>query len=637
MTIRDWSEKLGQNGALAQRLPQFRARAQQQAMAAQVAQTLQQGGVALLEAGTGTGKTFAYLLPAMLCGRKVLVSTGSKALQDQILEKDIPVLLKVVGKPLRISRLKGRSNYLCLHRLQRFSSDGVAPLLAAPLARMVDWAGRTREGDIAEVGGIPEDSGVWPLVTSTRDNCLGSDCPDYQRCHVVEARRKAQEADLLVVNHHLLFSDLALKANGMGDLLPRVEAMILDEAHQVLDLAGRYFGRQLSSHQLWDWARDSRSEALAEAPDDTPLLQAAAELEKATSAWRSVLGAGEERTSWALTPGSPAQSVFMLVYQTVNTLQQLLQQASARGKGLEQCAARGEVLLASVVFFLHHDAADMVFWMEKKPRTVHLHATPLDVAPPLQKYLLEPVEAVILTSATLRVGDSFANIERALGLCGAQTFAAASPFDYPRQSLLYLPSGLPEPHHPGYTRACLEAAIPVIQACGGRTFMLFTSHRALQEAASHLPQSLDFPVLAQGSMPRSRLLDRFRSLGNAVLLGAASFWEGVDVQGEALSCVIIDKLPFASPSDPILRARTEQCQAAGGDPFRELQIPQAVIALRQGVGRLIRSENDRGVLMLCDPRLRSKGYGKIFLDSLPPMRRVTDLFAVQQFWQDAAS
>ncbi len=633
MEIVDWSESLGQNGPLAQLLPNFRAREQQQAMAAHVAATLREGGVALIEAGTGTGKTFAYLLPALLSGRKVLISTGSKALQDQILEKDIPLLLRVVGKPLQVSRLKGRANYLCLQRLQRFSNEGVAPLLAAPLGRVVDWAGRTRAGDIAEVSAVPEDSPVWPLVTSTRDNCLGSECPEYQRCHVVEARRQAQDADLLVVNHHLLFSDLALKANGMGDLLPRVEAMVLDEAHQITDLAGRYFGRQLSSHQLWEWARDSRAEALCEAADDAHLLQAAADVENATTAWRSELGAGEDRIIWALSAGSPQHVAFMQLHRAVAELQQGLQQAAARGKGLEQCAARGASLQASVEFFLQHNAPEMVFWQEKRTRTVQLHATPLDVSAALQKFLLEPVEALVLTSATLRVGDSFANTERALGLIGASTFNAPSPFDYTRQALLYLPAGLPEPQHPAYTAACLEAAVPVIDASGGRTFFLFTSHRALQEAAIWLPKHLDFPVLVQGSMPRSRLLDRFRSLGNAVLLGAASFWEGVDVQGEALSCVIIDKLPFANPSDPILRARTEQCQAAGGDPFRELQIPQAVIALRQGVGRLIRSEKDRGVLMLCDPRLRSKGYGRIFLESLPPMRRVTELTAVQQFWK----
>jgi len=634
--IADWSERLGQNGLLAQMLPQFRAREQQQAMASQVAETLREGGVALIEAGTGTGKTFAYLLPAMVSGRKVLVSTGSKALQDQILEKDIPLLLRVVGKTLRVSRLKGRANYLCRYRLQRFSAEGVAPALAAPLAKIADWAGRTREGDIGELSSVPEDSPVWPLVTSTRDNCLGNDCAEYNRCHVVEARRQAQEADILVVNHHLLFSDLALKANGMGDLLPRVEAMILDEAHQVVDLAGRYFGKQLSSHQLWEWARDSRAEALNEAADDEPLLSAAAQVEAATTMWRGALGTGEARGSWALAADSPQKSAFLQLRQAVALLHQALHSAAARGKGLEQCAARGALLLATVDFFALHDAPDMVFWQEKKARTVQLHATPLDVAAPLQKYLLEPITALILTSATLRVGESFVGIERALGLIGTRTFNAASPFNYAVQSLLYLPCGLPEPNQPTYTAACLEVAVPVIEASGGRTFFLFTSHRALQEAADYLPQRLDFPVLVQGSMPRSRLLDRFRRLGNAVLLGAASFWEGVDVQGEALSCVIIDKLPFANPSDPILRARVEQCQAAGGDPFRELQIPQAVIALRQGVGRLIRSEKDRGVLLLCDPRLRSKGYGRIFLDSLPAMRRVSDLAAVQQFWREAA-
>ncbi|MGR2928747.1 ATP-dependent DNA helicase [Acidithiobacillus ferriphilus] len=632
----DWSVLLGQGGALAQVLPQFRAREQQQAMAAQVAHTLRDGGVALIEAGTGTGKTFAYLLPAMLSGRKVLVSTGSKALQDQILEKDFPLLLRTTGKPLRVSRLKGRANYLCRHRLQRFSAEGVAPALAAPLARVADWAGQTREGDVGELTSVPEDSPVWPLVTSTRDNCLGSDCPEYGRCHVIEARRQAQEADILVVNHHLLFSDLALKANGMGDLLPRVEAMVLDEAHQVLELAGRYFGQQLSSHQLWDWARDSRTETLTEAGDDECLLAAAAQVETLTTAWRTALGPGEERGSWTLQTDKMQSVAFARLRQAVAELSQALTVAATRGKGLEQCAARGAALLATVDFFTAHNTPNMVFWQEKKTRTVQLHATPLDVSASLQRHLLEPVESVILTSATLRVGGSFASTERALGLTGASTFTAASPFDYARQSLLYMPPAMPEPNHPTYTHACLEAAVPIIEASGGRTFFLFTSHRALQEAAAALPQRLSFPILVQGSMPRPRLLDHFRSLGNAVLLGAASFWEGVDVQGEALSCVIIDKLPFANPADPILRARTEQCQAAGGEPFRELQIPQAVIALRQGVGRLIRSEADRGVLMLCDPRLRTKGYGRIFLDSLPPMQRVSDLDAVQAFWRGKA-
>ena len=634
--VEDWSVLLGEAGTLAQVLPQFRARAQQQDMAAQVARTLRAGGVALIEAGTGTGKTFAYLLPAMLSGRKVLISTGSKALQDQILEKDIPLLLRAIGTPLRISRLKGRANYLCRHRLHRFSTEGVAPTLAVPLARIADWAGRTREGDVGELTTVPEDSPVWPLVTSTRDNCLGSDCSEYGHCHVIEARRQAHEAEILVVNHHLLFSDLALKASGMGDLLPRVDAIVLDEAHQVLDLAGRYFGQHLSSHQLWDWGRDSRAEALTEAGDDEQLLAAAAQVETQTTAWRTALGPGEERGSWTLHPDSAQTPVFARLRQAVADLTQALNAAASRGKGLEQCAARGAALLSTMDFFTAQNTPDMVFWQEKKARAVQLHATPLDVATPLQRHLLEPVDSVIFTSATLRVDDSFASTERALGLTAANTFTAISPFDYARQSLLYLPSAMPEPNHPTYTEACLGAAAPVIEASGGRTFFLFTSHRALREAAASLPQRLSFPILVQGSMPRSRLLDRFRRLGNAVLLGAASFWEGVDVQGEALSCVVIDKLPFANPSDPILRARTEQCQAAGGDPFHELQIPQAVIALRQGVGRLIRSETDRGVLMLCDPRLRSKGYGRIFLDSLPPMRRVSSLDAIHAFWRGEA-
>ncbi|WP_461274252.1 ATP-dependent DNA helicase [Acidithiobacillus sp.] len=628
----DWGALLGAEGPLASCLPHFRPRAQQVAMAEAVARVLVEGGTALIEAGTGTGKTFAYLLPAFLSGRKVLISTGSKALQDQILEKDVPLLLQTLGRPLHITRLKGRSNYLCRHRLQRFATEGVVvPELARQLEVVACWAGQTREGDIGELAALAEDAQVWPLVTSTKDNCLGSDCPDYAQCHVMEARRRAQEADILVVNHHLLFSDLALKAEGMGDLLPRVEAMIIDEAHQVADLASRFFGQHLSSHQLLEWARDTMAEGLQEAPDDGEISARAEAMLTAVEAWRALWTGVVDRGEWQSPGQDAAGGAYAALITAAGALAATLTAAACRGKGLEQCGRRAGELLEALAFFASANAKGTVFWYERRGRGLSLHGTPLDIAEPFRRHLLDRVERLVLTSATLSVDGGFAHLERALGLEGAQSLALASPFDYAGQSVLYLPPRLPDPGSQGFTVACLEAALPVLRAAGGRAFFLFTSHRALQEAAVWLPGRLDYPILVQGSMARPRLLEAFRRLGNAVLLGAASFWEGVDVQGEALSCVIIDKLPFTSPADPLFRARSEQCQSSGGDAFREVQVPQAVIALRQGAGRLIRSEADRGALMLCDPRLQSRSYGRIFLNSLPPMRKVYALAEVEAF------
>ncbi|WP_291511960.1 ATP-dependent DNA helicase [Acidithiobacillus sp.] len=636
-----WHAALGTDSPLARILPHFRVRRQQQDMAERVAGWLQSGGVGLVEAGTGTGKSFAYLLPALLCERKVLISTGSRALQDQILDKDIPVLAKAWSSQRRVVRLKGRSNYLCPFRLQRALAEGAAPRLARDLLIVADWASRTGEGDIAELGALPESSPVWPLVTSTRDNCLGSDCPEYGHCPVVAARKRAQEADVVVVNHHLLLADLALRVDSRGDLLPRVDAIIIDEAHQLADLAGQYFGQHLSSHQLLEWSRDSRQALFAAARDDAE-LGVVTLLEQSIEAWLALgqrVHGGESRWEWP--SGVPQELVAGLqgVAAEVARLDATLRPLREVSKELEQCAGRGQHLAAMLAFFL--DSAQepaAVRWLERRGRGLLLHASPIELGPLLRAELFERSATTILVSATLRVGEDFRAVEARLGLAevepGPQHFVADSPFDYARQALLYLPPQMPEPASPQFTAACIEAAIPVIEASGGRCFFLFTSHRALQEAAAQLPRRLAFPILVQGSMPRARLLDAFRRAGNAVLLGAASFWEGVDVQGETLSCVIIDKLPFANPSDPVLRARHRHCAAMGGDPFRDLQLPQAVIALRQGVGRLIRSESDRGVLTICDPRLLSKGYGRIFLRSLPPLPLVQDIAAVREFWHN---
>ena len=630
-----WADLLGASSPLAALLPEFRARSQQQEMAARVAKTLADGGVALIEAGTGTGKSFAYLLPALRSGKQVIVSTGSRALQDQLIEKDIPLLRRAWPQSLRIMRLKGRSNYLCPYRLQESLRAGVVGQLQRDLLRVADWAAATREGDITELRGVAEDSPVWPLVTSTRDNCLGTDCPEQSRCPVLEARRQAQEAELIVVNHHLLLSDLALKAEGKGDLLPTANGLIVDEAHQLPELTAQFFGQHLSAHRLTEWGRDSRVAAQSEAADDNELRALIQSWEHAVLRWQE--SAGEGRLEWRPDDDTPLAQRFRELLRSAEPLQEHLRAVAVRGKALEQCSRRGEELQSVLAHFAAPGLEEQeVRWCERRGRGLLLHATPLDPAETLQRHLFSQYAAILLTSATLRIGGDFTQTRKLFGLQQSEDFFAAAPFDYPQQALLYLPSDLPEPSSPRYTAACLETAIPVLEASHGRAFFLFTSHRALQEAAAILSRRLRYPLLVQGQAPRTRLLERFRAAGDAVLLGAASFWEGIDVQGEALSTVIIDKLPFASPGDPVLQARMQRIRAEGGDPFRDLQIPQAVIALCQGAGRLIRSERDRGVLMLCDPRLRSKGYGRIFLQSLPPMRQSSELAAVQQFWQESS-
>ncbi|MCE5359732.1 MAG: ATP-dependent DNA helicase [Acidithiobacillus sp.] len=635
IAVHDWNALLGRDSPLAALLPGFRVRPQQQQMAAEVAAALSAGGVGLIEAGTGTGKSFAYLLPALLSGKQVIVSTGSRTLQDQILEKDLPLLGRAWPQSLRVLRLKGRSNYLCPQRLQEALQGGVAVTLHRDLLRVADWAGSTREGDIAELRGVAEDSAVWPLVTSTRDNCLGADCPEQSRCPVLEARRQAQEADLIVVNHHLLLADLALKSEGKGDLLPAADALIVDEAHQLPELTAQFFGQHLSAHRLLEWGRDSRMAALTEAADDADLLAQTQAWERAVQNWQEA--AGEGRQEWHPDADSRLAEQFRALLRSAEALQGPLRAAAVRGQKLEQCSRRGEELQTVLAQFAAAGRDEHeVRWCERRGRGLLLHATPLDPGETLQKSLFAQFATVLLISATLRIGGDFTQTRRLFGLEESRDFLAPAPFDYPRQALLYLPAGLPQPSDPGHTRACLEAALPVLAASRGRAFLLFTSHRALQEAAAFLAGRLTYPLLVQGQAPRARLLERFRAAGNAVLLGAASFWEGIDVQGEALSTVIIDKLPFASPGDPVLQARLQRLRAQGGDPFMELQVPQAVIALCQGAGRLIRSEQDRGVLMLCDPRLRSKGYGRIFLQSLPPMRQTSDLAEVQRFWEQNA-
>ncbi len=625
------ADLLGADGALARLVEGFAPRAQQQAMAEAVARAIDAHGQLVVEAGTGTGKSFAYLVPALLCGQKVIISTGTRHLQDQLFHRDLPTVRDALGVSARVALLKGRSNYLCLHRMDLAGPDGRRQ--AADLHRIQAWAGITRAGDIAELPGIPEDSPLWPRVTSTPDNCLGQECPRIGDCFVMKARRGAQEADVVVINHHLLFADMALKEEGYGELLPGANAFILDEAHQLEEVASNFFGLTLSSRQLLGLARDAQLEHQREAGDIQGLADAARRLEKAVLDARLAFGAEVRRAPWQTVGDN--QAVSGALEETRAALTELagyLEQGAPRGRGLENCWRRAQALAERLHLTTEAPPPDHVHWFETHTRAFAVHLTPLDVAPVMRERIRALPSAWIFTSATLAVGQRFEHFAGRLGLDEPHTLQLESPFDYRRNALLYVPPGMPEPNSPGYTGAVVERSVAVLRASRGRAFMLFTSHRALREAADLLDGRLDYPLLVQGSAPRSELLERFRELGNAVLLGTSSFWEGVDVRGSALSCVIIDKLPFASPGEPVLQARIEALRQSGGNPFRDYQLPNAVLTLKQGIGRLIRDVNDRGVLMLCDPRLLGKPYGRIFLASLPPMSRTRALEQVEAFF-----
>jgi ATP-dependent DNA helicase DinG len=635
----DSTEALGAFGPLARRIAGFTARAGQQDMAAHIERALADQSMLIAESGTGTGKTFAYLVPALLSGKKVLISTGTRNLQDQLFHRDLPAVREALAVSGRIALLKGRANYLCLHRLER--AEGEARFTSRRdsemFARVHDWAARTRSGDVSELAEIPEDAEIWPWVTSTPENCLGAKCDRYDDCHVNRARREALAAEVLVVNHHLFFADLALKEEGFGQLLPGVEAVIFDEAHQLPEVASNFFGLMVSAHQLVNLCRDTIAEELKE-QSTVPGLQAAAEkMEKAVADLRLAFGREPQRGPWA---AATARKGFRTALDDARSrltdLTNLLDKAAAKGTGLANCFRRASGYLDRFIMLCETPPPEYIPWFETTPRGFLLRLTPLDVANPFRTCMADHPRAWIFTSATLAVDGNFDHFRQQLGLDGAETGVWDSPFDYARQALLYLPERLPEPSAPEYTERVLETALPVIAASRGRAFLLFTSHRALKFAAEWLAGKLPYPLLVQGSAPRAELLERFRALGNAVLLGTGSFWEGVDVRGEALSCVIIDKLPFATPDDPVLQARASAMEEAGRNPFMEYQLPNAVIVLKQGAGRLIRDVQDRGVLMLCDPRLLRKNYGKAFLASLPPMPRTRDVADVQVFF-DAAS
>ncbi len=636
---------LGADGPFARELPNFSPRAAQQDMARAVAHAIAERETLIAEAGTGTGKTFAYLVPALLSGQRVIVSTGTKALQDQLYFRDLPRVRSVLGSRIKAALLKGRANYLCLYRLDQTVREGADfdRTLAAQLAAVRAWSARTRGGDRMELAEVPEESPLWPRVTSTPENCLGVECAFFDDCHVVKARREAQDADVVVVNHHLLFADLALKQEGFGEILPGAQAFILDEAHQIPELAGQFFSLSVSARQLSELGKDALAECAGITGAIGLLLEPIEALQIALKQVRLAMEALPARGAFhELTARATVHDGLHDLHDLVVTLADLLASQAERSRGMTNLHERAVLLgdrLERIVEAPagNDDAAHDVRWYEIYPRGFALYATPLDLAAPLRAMRERSDAAWIHTSATLSVGGDFGHFARQLGLDDPQTLSLESPFDYATQALCYQPPGLPEPAARDYTERVIDAVLPVLEASSGRAFLLFTSHRALRRAAELLRQRVDWPLFVQGTAPRHRLLEDFRASGHGVLLGAASFWEGVDVAGEALSVVVIDKLPFAAPDDPVLTARLDALAQSGINPFMGWQVPSAVIALKQGAGRLIRDVHDRGVLVLCDPRLTSKGYGRLFIASLPAMPRTRELADVQAFFSGAGN
>jgi ATP-dependent DNA helicase DinG len=623
------------DGPLAARIPGYRPRAQQLEMAAAIEQAIERDGVLVAEAGTGTGKTFAYLVPALLSGGKVIVSTGTKTLQDQLFDRDLPAVREALASGASAALLKGRGNYVCLYRLGRARQEArlESREQAAQLARIEQFSRTSTTGDRADLADVPEDAPVWAHATSTRENCLGQECPDYRDCFVMRARRNALAADVVVVNHHLFFADVVLRDEGVAELLPACNTLIFDEAHQLPETARMFFGESVSSVQLVELARDLRVELRAAGGASPELDALANRLEKAARDLRLAFGDAGARLAWSQAVRLPGftDSLEKLL-QALRDVQEPLAAQAERSEGLASSARRAGAALALLLRMHEEDLAE-VRWVEVFNQAAQLNLTPLSSADLFRKQMSDHPRAWIFTSATLAVGEDFGHFTRELGVPEAETRRWASPFDFARQALLYLPRGLPaDPNAPGFTEAVVEAALPVLRASGGRAFLLFTTLRALRKAHELLRGRIDFPLLVQGTGSRSELLERFRHLGNAVLLGSQSFWEGVDVRGEALSVVVIDKLPFAPPDDPVLAARIDSLKAREGNPFTELQLPQAVLQLKQGAGRLIRDETDRGVLMLCDPRLVSRPYGRGILRSLPPMKPTRELSEVEAFF-----
>ena len=612
-------------GPLARQISGYAPREVQAQMADAVAAAFDRHDTLVVEAGTGTGKTFAYLVPALLAGRRVVISTGTLNLQDQLFYRDLPRVRAALERPVRVALLKGRANYACRHRLTLALQQPAGRHEAVKLHELQAWVAKTDSGELQELGALAEDDPLLPRVTSTAENCLGSKCADFEQCFVVKARRNAQSADVLVVNHHLLFADFVLKEEGFGQILPGADAIVVDEAHQLPELAARFFGTRVSTRQLQDLAQDAADEARRHG--DIPqlrdgaaqLAQSAGQLEQAFAviAARTTLAAFRQKSS--------ADAALREAQAALDALLDLLKPLEERSPELGAAVLRTLDLAQRLRLLLEDEAESRVAWVEALGRGGSLNATPIRVDADFTRMRDAYEGAWVFTSATLAAGDDFSHFCGQLGLDHARTLRLESPFDFEHQARLFLPRGLPDPNDPGYSGRIAETALPIIEASGGGAFVLCTSHRALREIAARLRERLKLPLFVQGEGARTELLDAFTRAGDGVLVGTTSFWEGVDVRGLALRVVIIDKLPFAALGDPVFEARLGAIREAGGEPFMDYQLPQAIMVLRQGAGRLIRDPDDRGLLVLCDPRLRTRAYGRRILESLPAIPEVESL------------
>jgi ATP-dependent DNA helicase DinG len=659
-------------GALACAMPDFEPRAGQAEMAAAVARVFEHGGVLLAEAGTGTGKTLAYLVPAILSRERVLISTGTKNLQEQIFFKDIPALREALGITFTATCMKGRANYLCLHKLDQLA-DGVGPAVHDVFLPMIrEWSARTETGDRADLEDLPEDLAFWNDVSATADTCLGTECPRYDDCFVTRMRQRAAASDVVIVNHHLLCADAAVRQNAFGEVIPACSRAILDEAHQLEDIATQYFGFSVSNYRFDELARDVEHFVAAGGVENdrharNELAKAVEHLRDHTRAFFTEVafahrGDGrvknEERvratseslgqahdSAADLTGALDVLEATLALLRPVRLKPDTTDESSVRlqadhdddnklGEDAATLARRAGQLRDELRFLLRGGDDQYVYFVEFRGRGIFLRAAPIDVSTIVRELLLDRMHTTVLTSATLTVDGTFDYIRTRLGIGHADQVRLPSEFDFTRQAILYLPQRMPDPRSENFAVAASREVIQILKRTRGRAFVLFTSYATMRAVQAMAEMALDYPILAQGTAPRSQLLNQFRETPHSVLFATSSFWQGVDVVGEALSCVIIDKLPFASPSDPILAARIDAIRAQGGDPFGEYQVPLAILALQQGLGRLIRHRRDRGVLAVLDPRLRTKGYGRRFISSLPPAPVVHDLAAIDAFFLD---
>ncbi|AIJ30831.1 ATP-dependent helicase [Actinobacillus suis ATCC 33415] len=624
-----------EEGLLSNNIQGFRPRAAQLEMAQAVGRAVKFATPTVVEAGTGTGKTFAYLVPALLSGKKTIVSTGSKNLQDQLFNRDLPTIQKALKYKGKVALLKGRANYLCLERLDQVVAMGVLgdKSVLADLSKVSKWHTSTKTGDLSECITIAEDSPILPQLVSTAESCLGSDCPHFKDCYVVQARRKAMEADVVVVNHHLFCADMAVKETGFGELIPEAELIIFDEAHQLPDIASQYFGQSLSSRQLFDICKDTNIVYRTELKDLAQLGKAADHLQKVVQDFRLLMGAeGTIRGNLReLFNDQKVVDGLTKVAENIDFLSDVIKKSLGRSETLDKIFERLAEVKVQLKKLSDTTVVGYCYWYEANGRSFGLHITPLTVADKFGEQLKNQQIGWVFTSATLEVGGKFDHFCQRLGIENVEQLVLQSPFDYANQSLLCVPRYLPDTNKSHTLTELGKMLMPVIEANNGRCFLLCTSYFMMRGLADFLREHSKLSVLLQGETSKARLLEKFIAEENSVLVATQSFWEGIDVRGDALSLVIIDKLPFTSPDEPLLRARMEDCRLQGGEPFNDIQIPEAVITLKQGVGRLIRDVTDRGVVIICDSRLVMRNYGQTFLKSLPPSTRTRDLNKVIQF------